>query len=93
MLSNKDLVIVDYDKRVDRLLKGQTQKSLVDFVSEWLNIPELQPQDKSTTIDDYKDPQLSKQTILERITKHDWPNGLHAIQIAQIETKGKPLQY
>lgn len=88
MLSDKDLVLIEYNKRVERLLKGQTQKSLVDFVSQWLNIPELQPNDRSTTIDDYNDPQLSKQTVVDRIMTHDWPKGLYAFQLAQLETKG-----
>ncbi|KAI7899059.1 kinetochore protein CHL4 like-domain-containing protein [Cokeromyces recurvatus] len=86
MLSEKDLTVIEYSNKIDRLLRIHTVRRLTSIVVEWLNTPELQPANKSTTPETYS--KLTKLDIIDRIKRIDWPKGLCAIQVAQLDLKG-----
>ncbi|CEP07309.1 hypothetical protein [Parasitella parasitica] len=82
MLTEKDLVLHPYDKSILKTFKDCSASTIRKLVKVWLDTPELQPANKSCRYKDYVG--LTIKEIFPKL-QEDWPDGLRAVQIAQIE--------
>ncbi|KAI8359866.1 centromere protein Chl4/mis15/CENP-N [Choanephora cucurbitarum] len=85
MLTEKDLVLIKHDDKIERILYGLRHKQLLMIIKPWFDIPELRPENESTTLDHYFDPNLMKANIIKRMLTKDWARGFRAIQLAHID--------
>ncbi|KAI9312811.1 kinetochore protein CHL4 like-domain-containing protein [Dichotomocladium elegans] len=80
-----DRQLIPYSDEVRALLDRIPKGSLLEIVKGWFKIRQLCPKHQPTTWADYKAIENRRKNLLiDRITS-DWPDGLSAFQIAQID--------
>lgn len=86
-LSEADLYKFNYSSRLLTLIRRTTKEDLLDLAKQWFEHDELRPLQQSRTWDDYEAlKKAHKAKVVDQIV-FDWPDGLYAVQAAQLDLK------